>query len=72
VDKVEFTGWELLVQMAVALQGCLAITAKFNDRNPVKPALIVLSMGFQGFNDQPLVRISLANFVPTHGRIPLY
>lgn len=55
------------MQMAICLQGNAAVRACFNDGEAVESSSPVRRcMGFQGFDDEPLVGISLADLRPTH------
>jgi hypothetical protein len=67
VHKVKLPKWVLLMQMAVALQGGATVRTRVNHGEAVKVALLVRGgMGFQGFDDEPLVGIGLAYFSPEH------
>jgi hypothetical protein len=67
MHKVKFPEWILLMQMAVSLQGSATVRTHVNHSEVVKMALLVrCSMGFQGFNDEPLVGIGLAYLSPEH------
>jgi hypothetical protein len=68
VHKVKLPKWVLLMQMAVALQGSATVRTRVNHGEAVKVALLVRGgMGFQGFDDEPLVGIGLAYLSPEHG-----
>jgi len=65
--KVKFPKWVLLMQMAVALQGGATVRTRVNHGEAVKVALLVRGgMGFQGFDDEPLVEIGLAYLSSEH------
>ena len=67
VHKIQLSEWVLLMQMAVSLQGGAAVRTRVNHGEAVKVALLVrCGMGFQGFDDEPLVGIGLAYLSPEH------
>src|SRR5262245_34821388 len=67
VHKVKLPKWVLLMQMTVSLQGSAPIRTRINHGEAVKVALLVRGgMGFQGFDDEPLVGIGLAYLSPEH------
>jgi len=67
VHKVKLPKRVLLMQMAVALQGGATVRTRVNHGEAVKVALLVRGgMGFQGFDDEPLVGIGLAYLSPEH------
>ena len=68
MHKVKFPEWLLLMQIAISLQGSATVSARINYGEAVKVALLVrCGMGFQGFDDEPLVGIGLAYLSPEHG-----
>jgi hypothetical protein len=67
MHKVELPEWVLLMQMAVSLQGSATVMTRVKHGEAVKVALLVrCGMGFQGFDDEPLVGIGLAYLSPEH------
>jgi hypothetical protein len=68
MHKVELSKRVLLMQMAVFLQCHTAVGACFDNGEAVELSPPVRhGMGFQGFDDQPLVGINLAYLRPPHG-----
>jgi len=67
MHKVELAEGVLLMQMAVSLQGSTAIRPRVNHSEAVKVSpLVRCDVGFQGFDDEPLVGICLAYISPEH------
>lgn len=71
MDKVELALRILLVQAAIALQGDLPIGAAFDHGQATQAALVLFGMRFQGFDHQPLIGVSLANFTPLYDLHPV-
>jgi hypothetical protein len=56
------------MQMAVSLQGRAPVRTRVSHGEAIKVALLVrCGMGFQSFDDEPLVGIGLAYLSPEHG-----
>src|SRR5262245_1974255 len=67
VHKVELPKWILLMQMAISLQSGATVKTRVNHGEAVKVAPLVRGgMGFQGFDDEPLVWIGLVYLSPEH------
>jgi hypothetical protein len=67
MHKVKLPEWLLLMQIAISLQGSTTVRARVNYGEAVKVALLVrCGMGFQGFDDEPLVGVGLAYLSPEH------
>jgi hypothetical protein len=62
IYKVKLTLWVLLVKPPVALKSGVAIRAGFNDRHLFQNPQVILVVGFQGFDHQPLIRVKLPDF----------
>jgi len=61
MHKVKLPERVLLMQMAVSLQGSTTVRTRVKHGEAVKIALLVrCGVGFQGFDDEPLVGIGLA------------
>ncbi|MCI0577189.1 MAG: hypothetical protein L0332_09795 [Chloroflexi bacterium] len=54
------------MQLAIPLHRGRAISAGLTDGNPIEHPPVTFSVGFQGYNHQPLVWICCSNFWPTH------
>lgn len=58
------------MQMAISLQCDTAIRACFKNGEAVKmPSLVRCCMGFQGFDNEPLIWINLTYLRPTHNAL---
>src|SRR5882672_8519131 len=67
MHKVELPERVLLMQIAISLQGNAPVRTRVKHGEAVKVALLVrCGMGFQGFDDEPLVGICLAYLSPEH------
>ena len=67
MHKVKFPEWVLLMQIAISLQGSAPVRTRIKHGEAVKVTLLIrCGMGFQGFDDEPLVRIGLTYLSPEH------
>jgi hypothetical protein len=67
VHKVELPEWVLLMQMTVSLQGSTTVRTRVNYGEAVKVSpLVRCGVGFQGFDDEPLVGVGLAYLSSEH------
>jgi hypothetical protein len=54
------------VELAIPPHGRGPIGTDVDDRNAIENPLLIRRVGLERFDHEPLIRVSLANVVPTH------